>query len=172
MWKRLNILANLDIYQNDPTLLFITQLKAIIDEQMKNSPQTVERTRDIVQKQVMDLSQELAQHIRAQCTQVTHQECQGEVLSSLTFLMPPDMTPQVAFLLVFVLFYGFCFLLFVCILTLFLLFFFLYFFRILLFAFILILSCIFLYSCFSILLYMSVSIPSFFFTLFLSSSSS
>ncbi|XP_069994120.1 uncharacterized protein dlt [Penaeus vannamei] len=91
---RLNILANLDIYQNDPTLLFITQLKAIIDEQMKNSPQTVERTRDIVQKQVMDLSQELAQHIRAQCTQVTHQECQGEVLSSLTFLMPPDMTPQ------------------------------------------------------------------------------
>nr|XP_027218443.1 codanin-1-like [Penaeus vannamei] len=72
----------------------LEKLKAIIDEQMKNSPQTVERTRDIVQKQVMDLSQELAQHIRAQCTQVTHQECQGEVLSSLTFLMPPDMTPQ------------------------------------------------------------------------------
>ncbi|XP_037795460.1 codanin-1-like [Penaeus monodon] len=72
----------------------LEKLKSTIDEQMKNSPQAVERTRDLVQKQVMDLSQELAQHIRAQCTQVTHQECQGQVLSSLTFLMPPDMTPQ------------------------------------------------------------------------------
>ncbi|XP_042892378.1 codanin-1-like [Penaeus japonicus] len=72
----------------------LEKLKSTIDEKIKSSPQTVEKTRDTLQKQVMDLSQELAHHIRAQSSQVTHQECQGQVLSSLTFLMPPDMTPQ------------------------------------------------------------------------------
>ncbi|XP_042231000.1 uncharacterized protein LOC121872350, partial [Homarus americanus] len=72
----------------------LEKLKEVIDAATQGSPPCLEWTNDVLQKQVMELCQDMTLQIRKQSSQLALQQSNDEVLTALSLLLPPGISQQ------------------------------------------------------------------------------
>nr|XP_045619038.1 codanin-1-like [Procambarus clarkii] len=72
----------------------LEKLKEVIEDRMQNNPLCVERTRDTVQKRLVELSQEMTMQMKTRCFQLAQQQCTEQILPAFSLLLPEDISPQ------------------------------------------------------------------------------